>query len=86
MPIMDGAQSVKIIRELEKAGDCGPVVVVSLSANVREVAVNTNFDEVLWKPLSRDKLAIMLRRIQEISKRKLDSLKRNCVGQDEDVM
>lgn len=68
MPIMDGMECVKAIRELDDAAKA-KVPVVAITGNARnyseEEFKEAGFNDVLMKPLNFDKLVIVVKALTE---------------------
>ena len=60
MPVMDGTEATKIIRQHERERGCEPAPIICLTANTsledRKTFFNAGMDDYLSKPLQSDKL------------------------------
>jgi CheY-like chemotaxis protein len=60
MPVMDGLEATRRIRAAESQADCPPTPILALTATAgaddREAAVTAGMNEVLLKPLDRERL------------------------------
>ncbi len=70
MPVMDGIEATKIIREIEKTrGLAQPVTIIAITANAlgeeRNSCIEVGIDGFLTKPFNLDKLPQVLSHIKE---------------------
>jgi PAS domain S-box-containing protein len=69
MPVMDGIDATKAIRDIEKAGQTNPAFIVALTANTvradRSSCFRAGMNGYLNKPLRRDRLCDMLAKASE---------------------
>lgn len=69
MPVMDGIDATKAIRDIEQAEQTNPAFIVALTANTvhadRHLCLEAGMDGYLNKPIRRDRLSDMLARASE---------------------
>ncbi|MEN8254140.1 MAG: response regulator [Verrucomicrobiota bacterium] len=81
MPVMDGYEAARAIREWEAAGNHGRIPVVALTAHAmkgdREACMNAGMDDYLTKPVDQEELLRCLHKWIEQPRCRMDSCARD---------
>jgi two-component system, sensor histidine kinase and response regulator len=66
MPVMDGLQATRLIRDVERTGTGKRTPIIALTANAfpkdRENCLAAGMDDVLSKPFNYEELAVMVKK------------------------